>query len=119
LTVLRPLIAAVAIASIASLVATAVGQAADGPCYIEVDGQVYLDKICNIERKFGIVSIGTGESSREQYFAYVEVGESPDRAKGYWNGPSAENRAHVGLETLTRQGNCWSNARAKVCGGAR
>lgn len=116
---LRSVIATVAIASIAQLLATAVGRAADGPCYLEVEGRVYLDKICNIERKFGIVSIGTGDSSREPYFAYVEIGEAPDRAEGYWNGASADARAHVRLGTLRRQGNCWINASAKVCDGAR
>jgi hypothetical protein len=117
--VLRPVSASIAIASIVSLFATA-AQAADGPCYLEVEGHVYLDKICNIERKFGTVSIGTGESSREQYFAYVEIAESPDRAVGYWNGRSADARAHVRLdEPLTRQGNCWSNKQAKICDGAR
>lgn len=120
LTVLGPVIATVAIASIASLLGSAVGQAADGSCYLEVEGRIYLDKICNIESKPGVgFSIGTGDQSREQYFAYVQIGESPDRAEGYWNGPSAENRAHVGLGTLMRQGNCWINARAKVCEGTR
>jgi hypothetical protein len=110
----------IAIVSIASLLLTALGQAADGPCYLEVDGQIYLDKICNIDSKpDSEVSIGTGDNSREQYFAYVQFGETPDRAEGYWNGPSAENRAHAGLGTLTRQGNCWINARAKVCIGPK
>jgi hypothetical protein len=118
--VLRPLIATVAIASIVSLLPIAPSRAADGRCYLEVDGRVYLHKICNIDSRRGIgLSIGTGDQSREQYFAYVQIGESPDHAQGYWNGPSAENRAHDGLGTLTRQGNCWINARAKVCSGPR
>jgi len=101
--------------------AAVVAAAADGPCYLQVEGHVYLDRICNIDSKFGTVSIGAGESAREPYFAYLEVEKSQDRAQGYWNRSPAENRAHVrlGTETLMRKGNCWVNEQATVCAGPR
>jgi hypothetical protein len=90
--------------------------AAIGRCYLEVDYKIYLNSECNIEPvgAHGGFSIGAGEATRSRYFAYVQSDEN-GTGIGYWNGPEGESHAGDSLGTLSRNGPCWENARAKVC----
>lgn len=92
------------------------GRAEEGRCLIAVRGKTYLKGLCNIEiRAGGNFTVGVGEKSRSEYFAYVNPEGDPDRAQGYWNGRDAEINAGSDLGTLKRKGACWSNRHAKVC----
>ncbi|MEA2880451.1 MAG: hypothetical protein QOF14_5647 [Hyphomicrobiales bacterium] len=87
-----------------------------GKCLLAVDGKTYVKGICRIDRTVGgSFSIGTGMRTRAKYFAYVSV-EPSGQAQGYWNGVEAESHAHDSLGVLMRQGACWVNERAKICG---
>ena len=87
-----------------------------GRCYLEVDHKIYLQSQCNIEPvgAHGGFSIGAGETTRSRYFAYVQIDEN-GTGSGYWNGPDGESHAGDSLGTLSRNGACWEDARAKVC----
>ncbi|KLK94144.1 hypothetical protein AA309_05450 [Microvirga vignae] len=88
-----------------------------GKCRLEVDGRIYMDSRCSITRgaQDGSFSIGTGETAREKYFAFVQVDPETGMGSGYWNGVEAESHAHEDLGTLVRKGACWVNDRARVC----
>ena len=45
----------------------------------------------------------------------IGIDKEAGNATGFWNGPDAESHAHEQLGTLTRQGACWVNERAKIC----
>jgi hypothetical protein len=109
--------AAAALLSLIALGQASPGHALPGKCLLRVDGQTYLDSICNVDVTVtdGSFSIGTGESTRAKHFAVVNVGPIKGRAIGYWNGVAGEDHAHESLGVLIRQGACWSNARAKIC----
>jgi hypothetical protein len=93
-----------------------VAAALTGRCVLEVDRKSYLDGPCNIEMgPDGSFSIGAGEQSRSEFFAYVNLAPAAAKATGYWNGPEAASHAHDSLGALSRNGACWVNSRARVC----
>lgn len=86
-----------------------------GRCRLEVSGKTYLNGPCNITtERGGSFQIGTGETRRSKYFAFVYV-DAEGAAEGYWNGTVTDDRAHERLGPLTRKGACWVNEDAKVC----
>jgi hypothetical protein len=88
----------------------------EGECLIEVGSRSYLDGACNIEMSAdGSFSVGAGDLSRSEFFAYVSLTPTSGIASGYWNGPEAESHAHYELGTLRREGACWANGNARVC----
>jgi hypothetical protein len=97
-----------------SPILVSLADASQGRCLLEVGGHVYLSGRCNIESWAGGFSIGTGESTRAKYFAYVNI-DPAGKAEGYWNGPNGEDHASYELPGLDRDGGCWSNDHAKVC----
>ena len=81
-------------------------------CYLEVNGHVYLNKICNFKPyRGGRFSIG-GEAVGG-YFALVDIDTAEGIARGRWN--EGESHAHTDLGPLVRQSACWVNATAKIC----
>jgi len=92
-------------------------EAFTGDCLLDVDGQTYLDGPCNIEMdRDGSFSIGAAESTRSEYFAFVDL--DPDTkgvAAARWNGVGATSHADESLGNLFRHQGCWINDRAKVC----
>ena len=93
-----------------------VATALTGRCVLEVDQKSYLDGPCNIEMsRDGSFSIGAGEQSRSEFFAYVHLAPAAVGATGYWNGPEAASHAHDSLGALSRDGACWVNSRARIC----
>jgi hypothetical protein len=96
--------------------ATTPARAEEGRCLIVVDGKTYLKGRCNIEiRPGGNFTVGVSDTSRSEYFAYVNPDGDASKAQGYWNGRDADSNASSNLGTLTRKGACWSNSRARVC----
>ena len=66
----------------------------------------------------GSFTIGVGETSRSDYFAYVLIDpDAPGVASATWNGVEAESHAHEQLGNLHRQGGCWVNERARCALG--
>jgi hypothetical protein len=84
-------------------------------CYLEVNGHVYLNGICNFEAldKNGSFSIGAADAKPSKYFAYVNIVDGV--ATGSWNGEDASSHAHNDLGTLVRQNECRVNDHAKIC----
>ena len=81
-------------------------------CYLEVNGHVYLNQICNFKPyRGGSFSIG-GEAA-DRYFALVDINTAEGIARGRWN--EGESHAHTDLGPLVRQSACWVNAIAKIC----
>lgn len=98
------------------ILATAPASADQGRCLIAVDGRSYLNGRCNIAiRPGGSFTVGVGDKSRSRYFAYVDVGDDSNRARGTWNGVDASGQAGTELGELRRKGACWSNSRARIC----
>jgi hypothetical protein len=96
------------------LLAVPLGAAAKtGACFLQVDGQVYLDGPCNIEISDDGFSIGAGDKKRSKYFASVSIFD--DATFGFWNGTPAASHAHQELGERKQDGSCWTNARAKIC----
>jgi hypothetical protein len=96
--------------------APGIASAFTGACLLEVDHKTYLDGPCNIELSIhGSFSLGVGEHSRSEFFAYVNLDPKAAKAAGFWNGPEAASHAHHSLGALTREGACWINSRARVC----
>lgn len=83
-----------------------------GRCLLVVDGKSYITGACRIEIDNG-GSFQIYDLKKQGYFAYVNV--SGNTAEGYWNEARGANHAHSPLGTLTRDGACWKNDRAKVC----
>lgn len=83
-----------------------------GRCLLEVDGRRYISGACRIDMEKG-GSFQIYDLKKRGYFAYVDVNGST--AEGYWNEEPGANHAHSPLGTLTRDGACWTNDRAKVC----
>ena len=103
-----------AIAIALAVLVSGAAWAAPGKCLLVVDGKTYLHGPCPVEvERNGSFSIGTGP--RASYFAYVNVDDG-SRAKGYWNETRGASHAHSDLGDLNRNGPCWSNARAIICG---
>jgi hypothetical protein len=96
--------------------ATTSGWADEGRCLITVDGRTFLKGRCNIQiRSGGSFTVGVGDQSRSEHFAYVALDGGADAAVGYWNGVAAESHADEHLGPLKRKGACWSNSRARIC----
>ena len=83
-----------------------------GRCRLVVDGKTYITGACRIEIENG-GSFQIYDLKKFGYFAYVNV--SGNTAEGYWNEERGANHAHSPLGTLTRDGACWKNDRAKIC----
>ena len=81
-------------------------------CYLEVNGHVYLNKVCNFKPYRG-GSFSIGGEAPGRYFAFVKIDTAEGAARGHWN--EGESHAHTDLGTLVRQGSCWINSTAKVC----
>jgi hypothetical protein len=100
----------------AAVVLPSAAGASPGSCFLSVDGRVYLDGPCTVNiGKDGSFTVGVSDAKRSRYFAYVNVDAATKKADASWNGVEAESHAHDPLGTLSRDGGCWSNARAKVC----
>ncbi len=106
-----------AIVAAGFLIGTAeLAHAFPGECLLEVGRAVYLDGPCNIEMSAdGSFSVGAGDLSRSEFFAYVSLTPTSGVAAGYWNGPEGESHAHYELGALRREGACWANGNARVC----
>jgi hypothetical protein len=94
-------------------VAAAGAATSQGKCLLQVNGRTYIRGPCNVSTEGGGLSIGTQpDTSRRPitYFAIVQ----PD-GQGFWNEERGANHAHTPLGTLTRNGACWFNQKAKVC----
>jgi hypothetical protein len=90
-------------------------QAAPGDCYLSVGSFTYLDGPCNIDLQTdGSFSIGTGETTRSRFFAYVFL-DAGGKASASWNRVPDSNHADADLGAVVRQGGCWVNSQAKVC----
>ena len=104
-----------------------------GKCLIQVGGKKYLDGLCNIGvclptewNRGNSIRIGGGAKSEKhstKYFADIKVGydqnmddADQDTASGFWNGAFADGHSHSPLGTLKKEGECWINSTAKVCG---
>ncbi|MDD1568451.1 MULTISPECIES: hypothetical protein [Bradyrhizobium] len=88
----------------------------EGRCLVVVDGHTFLKGRCNIEiGTGGSFTVGVGDKSRSEHFAYVTLDGGTDAAVGYWNGVAAESHADEHLGPLKRKGACWSNSRARIC----
>ena len=101
--------------SAVALLAVAAAQAASSKskCLLQVNGRTYISGPCNASTDGGGLSIGwLPENSNKPitYHAYVE-----SNGQGFWNEDRGANHAHTPLGTLTRNGACWSNQKAKVC----
>lgn len=83
-----------------------------GRCLLVVDGTKYINGRCEIEMDKG-GSFQIYEKGKRGYFAYVNL--TDDGAEGWWNEERTATHAHSSLGTLTRNGACWENDRAKVC----
>ena len=83
-----------------------------GRCLLVVDGTKYINGRCDIEMDKG-GSFQIYEKGKRGYFAYVNL--TDDGAEGWWNEERTANHAHSSLGTLSRNGACWENERAKVC----
>lgn len=82
-------------------------------CFIEVDGTVWLDAPCLIDDSDpDAISINTGPQPA-QVFAYVITFEG--KADASWNEGHGASHAQAPLGEMTRDGLCWSNARARIC----
>jgi hypothetical protein len=109
------------LAAASLLATTGVASAFTGKCLIEVESKIYLDGPCNIEvSQDGSFSVGAGENSRSDYFAYVHLGPAKGKASAYWNGERNEGSASVPLGDLERDledSACWRNhaARTRIC----
>lgn len=93
---------------------TSAADARSAKCLLEVDGQTYIDGLCNFE----LLSGGTGDfritRPDGRYFAYLYIKEN-GIGRGHWNGALGENRAHDPLGALRRDGACWTNTTTKLC----
>lgn len=81
-------------------------------CELVADGQTWIDGPC----EFTALKSGEGSfmiTGGNGYFAYVNINDG--EARGDWNGPDKESRAHWPLGMLTRDGACWVNETARVC----
>jgi hypothetical protein len=74
-------------------VASHAAQAAPGDCYLSVGSFTYLDGPCNIDvQTDGSFSIGTGETTRSPFFAYVFI-DAGGKASASWNAAEGSNHA--------------------------
>ena len=83
-----------------------------GRCLLQVDGKKYISGACRIDLQKG-GSFQLYDLKKHGYFAYVDV--DGNTAEGYWNEDPMATHAQSPLGTLTREGACWQNERAKVC----
>ncbi len=86
-------------------------------CFLEINGQSYLDGTCNIVMQEGErFTVGRGDRQhRSKYSAAVVLDPQEGLAYGHWNGRDAKGPMDQELGSLTRQGGCWINDHAKVC----
>ncbi|MSP03140.1 MAG: hypothetical protein EXR07_19145 [Acetobacteraceae bacterium] len=86
-----------------------------GKCVLQVDGKTYLNGPCPITlEKGGDFTVGADGTKSAKFFATVLIDKEAGTADGWWNGTEGGGHAHDKLGTLTRQGACWVNERAKV-----
>jgi hypothetical protein len=107
-------------ASIAVLLALAAAPAhavaiVDGECLIQVDGRTFKDGFCRMT-VFPGGSFQTGGEQRGEIFAIVNIDGTSGQAEAFWNGAEGASHAHAPLGNVVRQGGCWVNDHARVCG---
>ncbi|WP_267554137.1 hypothetical protein [Rhizobium rhizogenes] len=103
-----------AIVAIAFLAISSTAHAAQVICFLEVDGQIYLQGRCTyVPDPNGSFSIETDDPGGK-YFAYLAT-SAPNEATGFWNGTAGGTHAHEDLGKLHRNGGCWVNDTAKIC----
>lgn len=99
----------IAIAAAAVLASSSVAHAKPVHCFLNVNGKVYIDNICDYdEEKDGSFTIGA--NGKSVYFAYVFPGSD-----SYWNREPTSTHAHASLGVLSKSGACWANDHARVC----
>jgi hypothetical protein len=82
-------------------------------CLVEVDGQRYVDGSCRSRSApNGDFSVGKRDGLSNSYRATVETRDS-NSGFGYWNKGTGQVES---LGHMTREGSCWRNARARICG---
>lgn len=102
---------------VAALAVNARSSARRGKCLLVIDGKTYISGRCEIE----MYNDGTGSfqiteiRKRGAYFAQVLIDSSNGTALGYWNGERDATHAHSDIGSLSRDGACWKNDRARVC----
>jgi hypothetical protein len=83
-----------------------------------VDGVRDADGRCDVDIDHSDGSVSVASLPGRRYFAQI----LPDRgrlANGYWSGRlPGSTHAHDSLGAIRRQGDCWRNTFAKVCGWA-
>ena len=101
-----------------ALAAPAIAAPVRGRCLIEVGGRKYLDGTCPTQESDGMltVGVGVGRLKPTKFYAYVNINDDGNTARGTWNGIGAASHAHDELGELKREGSaCWVNSTAKVC----
>lgn len=83
-------------------------------CLLEVDGRIYLNRICTIRREASYGSRIFIVGIDEKYWAYVLI-QKDGAVDGSWNAGNGSH-AQTRLGTLVSLGpNCWANGHAKIC----
>lgn len=95
-----------------ALMVSGAAVAAPGRCLLVVDGNTYLNGPCPIEiGRSGSATIGGGG----RFFGVV-IPNGDGSGKGYWNEEPGARHAHTDLGEVRRNGACWTNERAILCG---
>jgi hypothetical protein len=87
-----------------------------GRCILEVRGVRFLNGNCPIVLwSNGTFSVGTStHNPSSRYFAYVIVADK-GTANGFWNADPPLAYAQTNLGRLVKDGDCWTNASARIC----
>lgn len=82
-------------------------------CYLKVDGQVLIERICKayFYNGDGSFQIGAEAGKPIAYFADVNA----KSREAYWNGAPGATRTASPLGKVVREGDCWRNDRAQLC----
>lgn len=118
----RHLLSAVAAIAICAVTAHAQGPSRhEGRCVLRVDGKDYINGPCTIVRDPSGIEI-TGppqarvrphDNHKYSYGAQIDI--AGGEVTGHWNGALAYNSYDFDLGSLGRDGDCWTNNRARVC----
>lgn len=86
-----------------------------GECLMEVDERTWFEGRCNVTLEAdGSIFFNRADVDGSPYFGSVDATEN-GFGTGWWNGPTNDDHAHHELGTMTYDGACWSNDRARVC----
>jgi len=122
---LHALVWSVVIAIAAAMMAPAHAATKKAQCFLQVDGVVRIDGVCDMSMDEplpgdppGHFEIGNGNFKHPccdyGYFAHV-FPKGDGTADAAWNGEDKESHAMDDLPTLHRQGACWVNGTTKIC----